>query len=272
MATVLHLLCDHELRSLAILQQEFMLSSRSSSPAHSQQFFHLSADDFQRNCEEVTLQQFHQKLGSWVSLLSWIQRDAMRLLHAEGQLKSTTLKSDIAVAKGLSVSGREYQGASSCVLSISINKICLRITFAVWKCSYISWACVLADRLSCLPLTTWKVSKYRVIFGPNFPAFGLNTEIYLRSYFWSVFSCIRIEYGDLLTELFLVRIFLYSDWIQRFTYGVISGPYFPVFSPNTGKFGPEITLYLDFFHAVTAYMNEIYFLTMRVLPSRWPHH
>ena len=40
-------------------------------------------------------------------------------------------------------------------------------------------------------------------------------------------------------------------------YGVISGPYFPVFvlntnlfSRNTGKYGPEITPYLDTFHAV----------------------
>ena len=46
-------------------------------------------------------------------------------------------------------------------------------------------------------------------------------------------------------------------------YGVISGPYFPafrlirrdapclsVFSPNVGKYGPEITPYLDTFHAV----------------------
>ena len=29
-----------------------------------------------------------------------------------------------------------------------------------------------------------------------------------------------------------------------------SGPYFPVFSPNTGKYGPEKTPYLDAFHAV----------------------
>ena len=45
-------------------------------------------------------------------------------------------------------------------------------------------------------------------------------------------------------------------------YAVISGPYFPVFrlnfsciifpvfNPNTGKYGPEITSYLDTFHAV----------------------
>ena len=40
-------------------------------------------------------------------------------------------------------------------------------------------------------------------------------------------------------------------------YGVIFDPYFPVFglnterfSPNTGKYGSEITPYLDNFHAV----------------------
>ena len=33
-------------------------------------------------------------------------------------------------------------------------------------------------------------------------------------------------------------------------YGVFSGPYFPVFSPNAGKYGPEKTPYLDTFHAV----------------------
>ena len=33
-------------------------------------------------------------------------------------------------------------------------------------------------------------------------------------------------------------------------YGVFSGPYFFVFSPNTGKYGPENTPYLDTFHAV----------------------
>ena len=33
-------------------------------------------------------------------------------------------------------------------------------------------------------------------------------------------------------------------------YGVISGPYSPVFGLNTGKYGPEITPYLGTFHAV----------------------
>ena len=40
-------------------------------------------------------------------------------------------------------------------------------------------------------------------------------------------------------------------------YGVISGPYFPVFGLNTGKYGPEITLCLDTFHAVLADTKEL---------------
>ena len=31
-------------------------------------------------------------------------------------------------------------------------------------------------------------------------------------------------------------------------YGVFSGPYFPVFGLNTGKYGPENTPYLDTLH------------------------
>ena len=32
-------------------------------------------------------------------------------------------------------------------------------------------------------------------------------------------------------------------------YGVFSGPYFPAFSPNTGKYGAEKSPNLDTFHA-----------------------
>ena len=45
-------------------------------------------------------------------------------------------------------------------------------------------------------------------------------------FFWSVFSCIWTEYRDLLVEIYIV------------------------FNPNTGKYGPEKTLYLDTFHAL----------------------
>ena len=43
-------------------------------------------------------------------------------------------------------------------------------------------------------------------------------------------------------------------------YGVISGPYFPVFSPNTGKYGPKITPYLDTFPAVYVLYIALYFV------------
>ena len=39
-------------------------------------------------------------------------------------------------------------------------------------------------------------------------------------------------------------------------YGVFSGPYFPVFSPNTGKYEPEKTPFLDTFHAVIVKWND----------------
>ena len=34
-------------------------------------------------------------------------------------------------------------------------------------------------------------------------------------------------------------------------YGDFSGPYFPVLSPNVGKYGPEKTPYLDMWHTVS---------------------
>ena len=43
------------------------------------------------------------------------------------------------------------------------------------------------------------------------------------------------------TEFFLARIFLYSDWIRRFT---------EMFSPSTGKCGPEKAPYVDTFHVM----------------------
>ena len=39
-------------------------------------------------------------------------------------------------------------------------------------------------------------------------------------------------------------------------YGVFSGPYFPVFSPNAGKYGPEKSPYLDTFHAVENHRKQ----------------
>ena len=51
-----------------------------------------------------------------------------------------------------------------------------------------------------------------------FQTFHCVKSIQIRSYFWSLFSCIQT-------------------------------PYLSLFSPNTGKYGLEITPYLDTFHA-----------------------
>ena len=47
----------------------------------------------------------------------------------------------------------------------------------------------------------------------------------------------------------MVSVEAFTAW-KVSKYGVICGPYFPVFNPNTGKYGPQITPYLDTFHAV----------------------
>ena len=52
------------------------------------------------------------------------------------------------------------------------------------------------------------------------------------------------------TELFLVCIFPHSDSIRKDT------SYLSAFSPNAGKYRPEITLYLDTFHAVLVRGNS----------------
>ena len=52
-------------------------------------------------------------------------------------------------------------------------------------------------------------------------------------------------------------------------YGVISGPHFPVFSPNTGKYGPEIPRYLDAFHAVMGIVLMIFFFFLVVYYNEW---
>ena len=54
----------------------------------------------------------------------------------------------------------------------------------------------------------------------------------------------------LLTLIFEKHNVSHTAW-KMSTCGVISGLYFPVFSPNTGKYEPEITPYLNNFHAVS---------------------
>ena len=42
---------------------------------------------------------------------------------------------------------------------------------------------------------------------------------------------------------------VYTAW-KLSKYRVISGPYFPAFGLNAGKYRPDITPYLDTFHAM----------------------
>ena len=44
--------------------------------------------------------------------------------------------------------------------------------------------------------------------------------------------------------------YLYVTVWNVFKYGVFSGPYFPVFRPNAGEYGPEKAPYLGTFHIV----------------------
>ena len=71
-------------------------------------------------------------------------------------------------------------------------------------------------------------------------------------------------------EYLLLSCVLGKDSMFSFTerklskYGVFSGPSFAVFSPNTEKYGPEKTPYLDTFHAVfQAAVSSIYFNSLK---------
>ena len=52
-------------------------------------------------------------------------------------------------------------------------------------------------------------------------------------------------------------------------YGVIFGPYFPVFGLNTEKYRPEITPYLDTFHAVLK--SKLFAVCLKVIYSNGKH-
>ena len=66
-----------------------------------------------------------------------------------------------------------------------------------------------------------------------------------------------------------------SAW-KVFKYGFSSGPYFPVFGLNTGKYGPEETPYLDTFqtwpcHEFTPYISVFSPNTGKYGPKKSPY-
>ena len=66
-------------------------------------------------------------------------------------------------------------------------------------------------------------------------------SVQIRSFFWSVFSRIRSEYGEIRS-------------------------YLSIFSPNAGKSGPEKTPYLDTFHAL--YFGELAFVAVVIFDKK----
>ena len=102
--------------------------------------------------------------------------------------------------------------------------------------------------------------------------FGLSTLIilFLTDYTWVIFIFFQCKYSRVSKEFnwwflnsndkflamlqkYLLNVFAipssFTAW-KVSKYGIISGPYFHVFSPNTVKYGPEITPYLVTFLAV----------------------
>ena len=47
---------------------------------------------------------------------------------------------------------------------------------------------------------------------------------------------------------------MFTAW-KLSKYGVFSGPYFPVFGQNTGKYGSEKTPYMDTSHTVKSFLS-----------------
>ena len=67
---------------------------------------------------------------------------------------------------------------------------------------------------------------------------------------WSFKSDGLFNFQLCLTDSHCKMFWTTSHCVKVSKYGVISGLYFHVVSPNTGKYGPEINPYLDTFHAV----------------------
>ena len=81
------------------------------------------------------------------------------------------------------------------------------------------------------------------------PELNLHRVVFVPIWFFYKTDALREKCPNN-TELFLVRIFPHSEWIRRNT------KYLSVFGSNAGKYKPEMTPYLDTFHAVTNLMGE----------------
>ena len=87
----------------------------------------------------------------------------------------------------------------------------------------------------------WKKCQYSIILSHN-----LNESVVVVYSVEVDISCLmRLSFFEIIA------------W-KASIYGVFSGPYFPAFGPNTEKYGPEKTPYLDTFHTVNgSYIVEV---------------
>ena len=105
--------------------------------------------------------------------------------------------------------------------------------------------------------------KVRVIWIPKW-SFSSSCFIAGDSHLKTIFLyavALREKYPN--TELFLVRNILYSDWINL-------TPKVSIFSPNTGKYGPEINPYLDTFDAVFSLFIIPWMIIRKTSKFEWP--
>ena len=83
-------------------------------------------------------------------------------------------------------------------------------------------------------------------------------RVFTRQYFFFFFFFFFVFFFD---NRFFIRACLHEvlHCVKSVQIRSFSGPYFPVFSPNKGKYGSEKTLYLDTFHAVLFRLKGTWF-------------
>ena len=79
---------------------------------------------------------------------------------------------------------------------------------------------------------------------------------FLRYRFLKKPSAGRVKRHELFDTISQTNLETSTAWNVS-TCGVFPSLYFPVFSPNTGKYGPEKTPYLDTFHVVSRTHNSL---------------
>ena len=122
---------------------------------------------------------------------------------------------------------RYYEGVQG---RIKVYENCIKVSKIVQKCTKwlngiaFSGAALKLKSSFLIFLDSTKLIIVWIKITTFFKPWNCAKSVQIRSYFWSVFSGMWTEYEEI--------------------------RHLSLFSPNAGKYGPEITLYLDTFHAV----------------------